>query len=151
LFNGGICGEKLHYPWCCTENLRIVDTSKTHLKISLAPPTPVKHCEWCNLPRSQNNDIYIQYIHLNIIYIIYICIIYISPKNENSVIIYSPSRCSKPLWISFFWWGLLDFCSSFFSILWKSEGAINCLVAHILLNIFLCSAEERNSYRFGTS
>jgi len=24
------------------------------------------------------------------------------PKNKNSVIIYSPSSCSKPVWISFF-------------------------------------------------
>ncbi len=27
-----------------------------------------------------------------------------SPKNENSVIIYSPSSSSKPVWISLFWW-----------------------------------------------
>ncbi len=31
-------------------------------------------------------------------------------------------------------------------------ATVNCSVTHILQNIFhLCSAEERNSYRFGTS
>ncbi len=35
-------------------------------------------------------------------------------------------------------------------IIWKSTVPINCLVTSILQNIFLCSAEERNSYKSGT-
>jgi len=27
-----------------------------------------------------------------------------SPKNETCVIVYSPSSCSKPLWVSYFCW-----------------------------------------------
>jgi len=38
------------------------------------------------------------------------------------------------------------------SILWKSMESMNCLVTHIpQKNLLLCSAEERNSYRFGSS
>ncbi len=39
-----------------------------------------------------------------------------------------------------------------FPILWKSMAAVNCFVTNILQNIlFLCSTEERNSHRFGTT
>jgi len=30
-------------------------------------------------------------------------------------------------------------------------ATVNCLVIDILQNIFLCTAEERNSYGFGTT
>ncbi len=96
---------------------------------------------------------------LNIIFCVCVCgnwyIFFInsSSKNENSVIIYSLSRFSKPIWISFFrskqnklFWRMLltkqlmvaiDF-HCIFSILWKSMATVNCLVANILQNIFFC-------------
>ncbi len=75
-----------------------------------------------------------------------------SPKNDNSVIIYSPSSSSKPVWIflfcwtqrKIFWtfitklsWGTIDFHSR------KSMVPQNCCVAHNLQNIFLCVQQNK--------
>ncbi len=82
-----------------------------------------------------------------------------SPKNENSVIIYSPSSSSKPVWMSLFcrtqrkifwrkfvtrlFWGTIDFHSRK-KILWKSMVPQNCSVSHILQNIFLCVQQNKH-------
>ncbi len=92
----------------------------------------------------------------------------VQPKNDNSVIIYSPSRSSKPVWMSLlcwtqrkiFWrmwetqqqfWVTIDFCGIFIptmavNVAPKQPGykfSSKCLP--------LCSAEQRNSYRFGNT
>jgi len=36
-------------------------------------------------------------------------------------------------------------------LLWKSMAAVNCLLAFFKKYLHLCSTEERNSYRFGTT
>ncbi len=62
-------------------------------------------------------------------------------KNENSLIIYSSSCHSKPVWLL---WNIKTFweTSVFFSHTMKVSNHQNCL-----LN--LCSAKERKRYRFG--
>ncbi len=89
------------------------------------------------------------------------------PKNENSVIIYSPSSSSKPVWISMFcrtqrkifgrqfvtrlFWGTIDFHS-------RNKNTMEVNGAPELLcfprsseYLPLCSAEQRNPYGFGTT
>ncbi len=50
VFYSRIPGEKLHYPWCSTENStnQRVAESKLCQTRYLAPPTPMKQCEWFN-------------------------------------------------------------------------------------------------------
>ncbi len=82
-----------------------------------------------------------------------------SPKNENSVIIYSPSSSSKPVWISLFcwtqrkifwrmweteqFWSTIDFHSIYFFLLWKSMVPQNSLITNFLQNIFLCVQQNK--------
>ncbi len=76
-----------------------------------------------------------------------------SPKNENSVIIYSPSSSSKPAWMSLFCWTQ----RKIFWRMWETEqlwstidfshrmefnGLQYCLVPNILKHTFFCVAEE---------
>ncbi len=59
-----------------------------------------------------------------------------SPKNPNTVIIYSPSSCSKvdgSHWLPLY--GK--------KILWNSMGTKNCLVTHILHNMFFCVQQKK--------
>ncbi len=90
-----------------------------------------------------------------------------SPKNENSVIIYSPSSSSKPVWMSLFcwtqrkifwrmweteqFWGTIDFHSIFFPTM-EVNGAPK-QPGYKLSSKYLplCSAEQRHSFRFGTT
>ncbi len=90
------------------------------------------------------------------------------PKNENSVIIYSPSSSSKLLWISLFcrtqrkifwrkfvtrlFWGTIDFHSRKKKNTMEVNGAPELLCfPHSSEYLPLCSAEQRHSYRFGTT
>ncbi len=84
----------------------------------------------------------------------------VHPKNENSVIIYSPSSSSKPVWMSLFcwtqrkifwrmweteqFWGTIDFHSIFFPMV-----PLNSLVTNFLQNISLCVRQNKES--FGTT
>ncbi len=88
---------------------------------------------------------------------------YSSPKNENSVIIYSSSSCSKPVWMSLFcrtqrkifwrmweteqFWGTIDFHSICFPTM-EVNGAPK-QPGYKLSSKYLplCSAEQRNSYK----
>ncbi len=90
-----------------------------------------------------------------------------SPKNENSVIIYSPSSRSKPVWMclfcwtqtKIFWrmweteqfWGTIDFHSIFLPTM-EVNGAPK-QPGYKLSSKYLplCSAEQRHSYRFGST
>ncbi len=85
-------------------------------------------------------------------------------KNENSVIIYSPSSSSKRVWMSLFcwtqrkilwrmweteqFWCTIDYHSIYFSYYGSQWCPKNSLVTNFLP---LCSAEQRHSYRFGTT
>ncbi len=90
-----------------------------------------------------------------------------SPKNENSVIIYSPSRSSNPVWMCLFcwtqrkifrrmwetehFWGSIDFHSIFFPTM-EVNGAPKqpgYKLSSKYLPLF--TAEQRNLYRFGTT
>ncbi len=90
-----------------------------------------------------------------------------SPKNENSVIIYSPSSSSKPVWMclfcrtqrKIFWrkfvtrlfWGTIDFHSRKKNTM-EVNGAPELLCfPHSSEYLPLCSAEQTHSYRFGTT
>ncbi len=90
-----------------------------------------------------------------------------SPKNENAVIIYSSSSSSKPVWISLFcqtqrkifwrkfvtrlFWGTIDFHSRKTNTM-QVNGAPELLCfPHSSEYLPLCSAEQRHSYRFGTT
>ncbi len=84
--------------------------------------------------------------------------------NENSVIIYSPSISSKPVWMSlFYWtqrkicwrmweteqfWGTIDPHSIFFPTM-EVNGAPKQVTNFLSKYLPLCSAEKRHSYRFG--
>ncbi len=86
--------------------------------------------------------------------------------NENSVIIYSPSISSKPVWMSlFYWtqrkicwrmweteqfWGTIDLHSIFFPTM-EVNGAPKQVTNFLSKYLPLCSAKQRNSYRFGTT
>ncbi len=90
-----------------------------------------------------------------------------SPKNENSVIIYSPSCSSKPVWISLFcwtqrkilwrmwgteqFWGTIDFHCIFLPN--KEVNGAPKQPGYKLSSEYLplCSADQINSYRFGTT
>ncbi len=92
----------------------------------------------------------------------------VHPKNENSVIIYSPSNSSKPVWMSLFcwtqrkifwrmreteqFWGTIDFHIILFSYTMEVNGAPK-QPGYKLSSKYLplCSAEQRHSYRFGTT
>ncbi len=90
-----------------------------------------------------------------------------SPKNENSVIIYSSSSSSKPAWISLFCWTQRKiFWRKFITrLLWwtidfhsrkkhtmEVNGAPELLCfPHSSEYLPLSSAEQRHSYRFGTT
>ncbi len=82
----------------------------------------------------------------------------------KTVMIYSPSNCFKPVWVSLFcrtqnnvFWRMLvtkyltvaHDLHCFFYILWKSMATVNSMISHILHNLLSCSTEERNSHRFG--
>ncbi len=90
-----------------------------------------------------------------------------SPKNENSVIIYSHSSSSKPVWMSLFcwttkediwrkfvtrlFWGTIEFHSRKKNTM-EVNGAPELLCfPHSSEYLPLCSAEQRHSYRFGTT
>ncbi len=90
-----------------------------------------------------------------------------SPKNKNSVIIFSPSSSSKPVWISLFcrtqrkifwrkfvtrlFWGTIHFHSRKKNTM-EVNGAPELLCfPHSSEYLPLCSAEQRHSYRFGTT
>ncbi len=86
---------------------------------------------------------------------------------KNSVIIYSPTSSSKPVWMSLFcwtqrkifwrmwvteqFWGTIDFHSIFFPAM-EVNGAPK-QPGYKLFSKYLplCLAEQRNSYRFGTT
>ncbi len=90
-----------------------------------------------------------------------------APKNLNSVIIYSPSSCSKPEWVSFFCWTQKKIFWSilvpnswrwpltsivFSSMPLKSMATVKCSVnPHYSQYLLLCLAKERNEFRFETS
>ncbi len=86
----------------------------------------------------------------------------------NSVIIYSSSSSSKPVWISLFcrtqrnifwrkfvtrlFWGTIDFHSREKKNTMEVNGAPELLCfPHSSEYLPLCSAEQRHSYRFGTT
>ncbi len=89
-----------------------------------------------------------------------------SPKNENSVIIYSPSSSSKPVWMSLFcrtqrkifwrkfvirlFWGTIDFHSRKKNTMEVNSAPELLCFPHSSEYLPLCSAEQRHSYRFGT-
>ncbi len=62
------------------------------------------------------------------------------PKSENSVMIYSPSSCYKPVWVSFI-------CCSH----WLPSTEVSGYQQLPKFFKTLCSTEERNSYKFGIS
>ncbi len=81
----------------------------------------------------------------------------VHPKsNSISVIIYSPSSCSKLVWVSFFCWtekvilknvGNQTVAGSHWrpyekKLLWKSVGTSNSLVTNILQNIVFCVEQK---------
>ncbi len=80
------------------------------------------------------------------------------PKNLNSVIIYSPSSCSKPVFYLFFNLSLFfrsvehkklmaDFQSmeknTMYYVLCNSMATVSCLVTNILQNIFFCAQQKK--------
>ncbi len=94
-----------------------------------------------------------------------------SLKNENTVIIYSPSTCSKPVWGSFLCWAqnkifwrmlvtkqllvtsdVHRFFFYFFFYIMRVNGYSQLFgYQHSSKYLLLCSTEERNSCSFGTS
>ncbi len=81
-----------------------------------------------------NISVYIFLFHLYM----YIVLIYNANLFE---IVYDPNSWRYPLT-----------SIVFPPILWKSMGTVNCLISQILQNIcFQCSAEDRKSYRLGTT
>ena len=79
--------------------------------------------------------------------------------NENSVIIYSPSSCFKPVCISFFcwtqkkiFWRMSVTSIEFFFSTMEVNGVHQLSgYRHSSKYLLLCSEEERNSYRFKTT
>ncbi len=67
-----------------------------------------------------------------------------SAQNENSVIICSPSCCSKPVWLYYFllWSIKEDILIFFFSIQWKLKGSNVVWTPKVCS----CPAAERKSY-----
>ncbi len=90
-----------------------------------------------------------------------------SPKNENSVIIYSPSSSSKPVWMSLFcwtqrkifwrrfvtrlFWGTIEFHSRKNNAMLVNGAPELLCFPHSSEYLPLCSAEQRHSYKFGTT
>ncbi len=88
----------------------------------------------------------------------------ISPKNENSVIIYSPSSCSIPVWVSFFCWTQNKIFWKMWATKWflvpidfNSTFSIQAM-DHQLFGypysskyIILYSTEIRNAYKLGAT
>ncbi len=83
-----------------------------------------------------------------------------SPKNENSVIIYSSSSSSKPVWMCLFCWTQ----RRIFWRMWEqsSSGALLTFIVFLSWksmpgfklsseSLSLCSADQINSYRLGTT
>ncbi len=90
-----------------------------------------------------------------------------SPKNGNSVIIYSPTSSSKPVWMTLFcwtqnrifwrkfvtrlFWGTIDFYSRKKNTMEVNSAPELLCFSHSSEYLPLCSAEQRHSYRFGTT
>ncbi len=62
-----------------------------------------------------------------------------SPKNDNSVIIYSPSRLSKPVKILYSAECIKN------TRLCKSLATVKLLVTHIVQNIFFCGQKKKET------
>ncbi len=67
-------------------------------------------------------------------------IVYSSPKNENYVIIYSPSSFSNPVWVSFFCWTQK-------TIFWRMwVGPIIYLITHIFQISFFNVQQKKETH-----